>query len=127
MTLESSVIVTPLQAVSKELDCDFGGDLVPKAIVAVVVTVYPKTKVKLTLNEYNFIVILPEMEGFEEIVLKVVEPLINYGDQYKFIELTDEMAQSYDRSTPVISFDPRLVENGVLSIFWLIPPKTAMS
>jgi hypothetical protein len=122
------MIVTPIGATSKELDCDFGDRIVPSSVVAFVITVYPKTQVTRSLNEYHFIILLPDsptME-YENVVMAVVEQVVESGDKYKMKELDDDAAEKYDRSVPVISYDPRVVENGVLAIFWLVPPKKTM-
>ena len=120
------MVVFPIGHAPRELDCNWGS-ITPESIRAFVVTVFPKKPRKQSLNEWYFIIMLPEDEKAEvkydylKICQSLAEYVVETGDRYIIDPLGAEK-EVYDATTPVISYDPRVVDQGVVSPFWLIPP-----
>jgi len=127
------MIVYPPGYPTKDLDCDFGR-VTPEAIRAFTVRVWPKSQKTRSLNEWHMIILLPDDDklevnlDYEQIVRSVAEHIVDQGDKYMIDPFKAEPGdEPYARSTPVISFDPRRVDEGILLPIWITPRREMMS
>lgn len=115
------MVVFPVGPTPRELDCDWGS-VVPESIKAFVVNVFIKRPDRFSFNEWCFIIMLPEIEdiNYYEICRTITDGIVRIGDRFVIDPLAADTQLS--GNSPVISYDPRVVEQGVISPFWLIPP-----
>ena len=110
-----------------DLDPDFG-NLQPDYAEAYQISVTPKKG----NNRYNFITLIPETGSEEEsidMLSDVMDEFLVKGDKYTVREFTDQTTEEYIANGsygPIISFDPKSLEQDKIAFLWLVPPKHLM-
>jgi hypothetical protein len=108
----------------RNLDPDFGNQSL-EAVEAFFVVVTPKINEIKALNDYIFVILLPEtgsQEESNELLTAMLEEVLEIGDNYTVRRYTHE---DYDRNggdLPVLALHPE--RDG--EFFWLRPPRHMM-
>jgi hypothetical protein len=112
-----------------KLDPAFG-DTAPKECDAFWVMVTPKSKSKVHLMDYFFVLLLPAIgdeQGMKELITDCMREALNPGDEFTTKSIKHEDLDQYDPATPILSYDPiRLEATGDVDLIWLLPPRALM-
>ena len=116
--------------VNRDPDLDpLFGEVQPQDPDVLWVTVTPKRSQERVLGDYFFIMILPTMDEEEksDVIHEVMQLALKAGDTYSVKSVTEDMAEAFELSTPIMSFNQKeLVNSGEVQMLWLRPPKDLM-
>lgn len=107
----------------RELDPDFGNQSL-EAVEAFFVVVSPETKSIKVMDDYVFVILLPEtgsQEESNELLTAMLEEVLAKGDRYTVRRYTHEDYESNGSDLPILAAHPERDE-----FFWLRPPRHAM-
>jgi hypothetical protein len=132
--MASSFEVIALRNVPLDCDSHFG-DVAPEAAQCYTIQVSPVSKFGLRgKSSYHFYLLLPEVKlsnpNYLRLAKSVIQLFLEDGDHYVIKEFTKDDYEYYQKTkkyVPVLSFDPRLVEENVLTYFWVTPPRPFMN